>query len=134
MTIDKKLLPQRVKFRKFEKHSTRAETLAMSLPQNQYAPTYINAHLARYLANRDCRRVFIYTDPEEEAIALEPTTSNDGFAVVPTGDRGRNLTAKLRKIMPCGRYVYQPDESSDKLLVFRRELVTFKGKKNVSKS
>jgi hypothetical protein len=130
LRVDERLLPKKLKLVKHHKHTPRNGEMALSLPQSSGYGVYINANLARFLRGRDIKYVEVYTDPSVEAVALSPTEDmREGYVLSDTGERGTHITAKLRTVMPHGRYVYQHDESTKDVFVFKREQISFKGKK-----
>lgn len=126
MRVDQKLLPTKVKLRKLQKREYRADTLALSLAERSRTQAYLNVSLMKYFEDNGIRKVNIFTDPEEEAIALQATTSNDGFVIRRTSQRSGTLSAQLRDVMPQGRYVVQPDDSTPKKLIFRKEYTIYR--------
>lgn len=127
MSRPQDLLEKRLKFKVLHKYvNSPRDQPALSLPENPYSPTYVNAALAKKFLANSVRRVYVSTDAEEEAIALAPTTDTAGFRLIASRQSGMCLTAKLRGLMPHGRYVFVVEESDENLLVFRKEHVTFK--------
>jgi hypothetical protein len=81
--------------------------------------------LIRYFEELGVERVNIFTDPEGEAIALHATRRNDAFVLRRTSNRCGALSANLREVMEQGKYVVQPEESTPRKLVFRKEYITY---------
>lgn len=130
------ILQKRLKFKKFVKKDTgRRDIPAVSIPENKSYGCYLNARLARYLTDRGVTAVTVSVDPENEAIAMEPTDDIvEGYRLNRTGIRGYQVNAKLGSVMPCGRYVLVQERSSDELLVFSKEYSTHALMKGVRKN
>lgn len=131
MRVDERLLGKRLKLKKFDKKLgvSRNEQMALSLPSTRSAPVYINACLGRFLKQHKVKRLYIYTDAAEEALAIEPTHEAEGFTLVPSGSgsKGWRLNAHLREVMPYGRYIFVEEDSGEGRMVFRREYSYVKG-------
>lgn len=122
------ILPKMLKLKKFTKYAyiNRREVMAISLPTNPYYSTHINNRLLKAFKEKGVRYVNVFTDPENEAIALEPTRSQEGYTIVNNGSGGQ-IAARLRSVLPHGRYAHDETLSSKNRLVFRREIISFKG-------
>ncbi len=125
MSNPRDILPKKLKFERLKRpQSTRITTMAISLPMNPASPVYVNARLTRELHKNKVEKVYVYTDPENEAIALEPTGERKGYIVVWNGASGSSINAKIRSVMPHGRYIFIEELSSKNSLVFKREYTT----------
>lgn len=129
MKDPREILPPKLAFTRLEKQKGGVSGSygfpAISLAEREDSPVYINAVLALLLATSGIKKVFVHYDQKAKAIALEPTDNVNGYTL--SANRGSSaIYARLRKVLPCGRYLYREEESTNEMLVFRLSKVGLK--------
>lgn len=117
------MLPKKIKFKKVDKKRPgQTAMLSISIPKNPYNSSYASAALVRTLRDMGYTKAHIHIDVDNQLIAVEPTEEREGFSIARQQhySSGVQFSAQLGRKLKSGRYIYTPDLSDEKFLVFKK--------------